>query len=353
MKTSLLLVTTSLLIALHQVPVAKGHGAMLLPHSWLDMKQWVKTKDGYKYDYVGLKSEQQCYAGATIPRELLCPKASDCGGYPYPGPVCMWFNNYTFVEKPTLFDPKLRTYAHNEYPPWVLHHPWRAPGAAPITSPCGVSGGNHNGCSGGPKCGQNAGGFANGPKMEDVDFVHDIYVTNWTRGAAVEVAWAIRANHGGGYSYRLCKLPEEGRKALTEECFQETPLRFVGDKQWVQFGEDESTRFEFQAVRTDQGTTPAGSQWTKNPIPACNGLSGGYNDPNPSCINGTQFPPPRSDLEGFGVDPKNTMKAFPFSIIDLVRIPKDLEAGDYVISFRWDCEQSYQVWNTCASVKLE
>ena len=64
---------------------------------------------------------------------------------------------------------------------------------------------------------------------------------------------------------------EAGREALTEECFQGIPLKFVGDKQWLQWGEDESTRLEIEALRTDEGTVPAGSQWTKNPIPACAG----------------------------------------------------------------------------------
>ena len=31
-----------------------------------------------------------------------------------------------------------------------------------------------------------------------------------------QVGWGIIANHGGGYSYRLCKEGED----LTEECFQ-------------------------------------------------------------------------------------------------------------------------------------
>ena len=86
-----------------------------------------------------------------------------------------------------------------------------------------------------------------------------------------QVQWYVSANHAGGYSYRLCKMPERGIKDLTEECFQErtimvimmiiemvikkllvwwrmvrivrwmkvililqeTPLDFVGDKQWV------------------------------------------------------------------------------------------------------------------------
>jgi hypothetical protein len=28
--------------------------------------------------------------------------------------------------------------------------------------------------------------------------------TVWPKGSTQEVAWAITANHGGGYSYRLC-----------------------------------------------------------------------------------------------------------------------------------------------------
>ena len=179
-----------------------------------------------------------------------------------------------------------------------------------------------------------------------------MFVTNWTRGDVVEVAWSIIANHGGGYSYRLCKLPKEGgRKALTEECFQKTPLKFSGSKQWVQYGEDQTSRVEFEAVRTSEGTFPEGSQWTKNPIPACNGLGGGFDDPNP-CTNGTQFSPPGPGLLGFGVH-VGSGKLFDFSIIDKVEIPKDLEPGKYVLSFRWDCEQTPQIWNTCSNINLE
>ena len=48
------------------------------------------------------------------------------------------------------------------------------------------------------------------------------------RGSTQEVAWLMDANHGGGYSYRLCKIPPEGRSGLTEECFQEGHLAFAG-----------------------------------------------------------------------------------------------------------------------------
>ena len=44
--------------------------------------------------------------------------------------------------------------------------------------------------------------------------------------AVLQVSWAISANHGGGYQYRLCALDD--MDGLTEKCFQRTPLKPVG-----------------------------------------------------------------------------------------------------------------------------
>ena len=38
-----------------------------------------------------------------------------------------------------------------------------------------------------------------------------------------QVKWYVSANHAGGYSYRLCKMPDRGIRDLTEECFQVVP----------------------------------------------------------------------------------------------------------------------------------
>ena len=57
----------------------------------------------------------------------------------------------------------------------------------------------------------------------------------------------------------------------------------------MQVGDDESTRREFRANRTVVGTSPAGSEWTKNPVPNCAGLGGGYMNPDPAvCPQGYQ-----------------------------------------------------------------
>ena len=70
--------------------------------------------------------------------------------------------------------------------------------------------------------------------------------------------------------------------------------RFHGDRQWVQYGEG-GPQVSFLAHRSSEGTWPRGSQWTRNPIPACAGPWGGANEAEAHCFqeNGaTQFPPP-------------------------------------------------------------
>ena len=98
-----------------------------------------------------------------------------------------------------------------------------------------------------------AGAAPNGPHPID-------YYGNWTNipnckwkpGQQVEVAWQVVANHGGGYSYRLCPRTQE----LTDV------LDFVGDVQWFQFGYNRSSRAMFDDVpakQTTKGTHPPGS----------------------------------------------------------------------------------------------
>merc|ERR1711988_84059 len=81
--------------------------------------------------------------------------------------------------------------------------------------------------------------------------------TTWKRGATVEVAWAISANHGGGYQYRLCKNDGE----VNEECFQKTPMKFAGDKQWLLYDDGRRVQFEKPLVKVTEGVYPEGSEW--------------------------------------------------------------------------------------------
>ena len=161
----------------------------------------------------------------------------------------------------------------------------------------------------------------------------------------MQVAWHVSANHGGGYSYRLCRLPDGGKAELTEECFQQGQLDLVGDTHWVEVdtkpGRQEvparrlataslllprikcfsTCVFNTSCIdilpefcdRTREGTYPLGSQWTLNPID------------------------------------NRWQQAHVF---DQVSVPLDLQPGEYVLSFRWDCQGSSQVWSTCSDVLI-
>ena len=64
------------------------------------------------------------------------------------------------------------------------------------------------------------------------------------------------------------------------------------------------------------------------------------------------FTPAAKGLSGFGstlfdIEAPSTLK---FKIVDKVKIPKDLEPGKYVLGFRWDVEQTAQVWTSCADI---
>ena len=41
-----------------------------------------------------------------------------------------------------------------------------------------------------------------------------------------------------------------------------------------------------------------------------------------------------------------------WSIMDKVSVPSDLEPGAYLLSWRWDCEESTQVWQNCADIEI-
>ena len=126
--------------------------------------------------------------------------------------------------------------------------------------------------------------------------------------------------------------------------------------QWAQWGTNESSRVAFKANRTREGTWPAGSHWTKNPVPVCRDPTGG--DLSLSCpgcsasAGGYQFPPPAPGVYGYGQCLLHGSYTMPFSIVDQLQVPLDIPKGRYVLSFRYDAEQTPQVWNTCASIKI-
>jgi hypothetical protein len=294
-----------------------------------------------------------------------CPKCkSGCGfGATSQGALCC--TEEEGLMRPTL-ENEMRTYDYPGDNVGTLYSPWRAPGYAPVGDPCGLAGGASEpggaGDGGYPPNGIEQ-GFPGSelPELEGEPFV-------WKVGEAAEVSWDITANHGGGYSYRLC--PKE-RISEGEACFAENQLDFVGDVQWI----DSLSRgkLETKAFRTTQ--TKNNATWTRNPIPPCSGAYGGAL--NLPC-RGSQFEAPLQDvypatefkatagiygfgsgtcdsgLEGRGCTPQEKahwVDLFDFNIVDLVRVP-ELPSGEYLLSFRWDGEQTPQIWAGCSDVTI-
>jgi len=222
--------------------------------------------------------------------------------------------------------------------------PWSAPGTAPVVSPCGAMGGYPYGCSGAEKFGDvcpcdgegrpseifGCGSFAFGGLAHQYQWPN-APITEWKAGSVEKVAWWLPSpSHGGGYSYRLCKTPAEGKYGLTEECFQNGHLEFFGDEQWIfknnEYLDSEPTKIN--ATRINKGTFPPGSMWTFVPFHY------------PDRAYADQSLPEVEDQPYFG------------HVIDQIKVPCSLEPGEYVLSFRWDCKCTSQVFNTCANIQI-
>jgi len=241
------------------------------------------------------------------------------------------------------------------------YNPWRYPGKAPVLSSCGMAGGW--------KTATQVLQPANvRPGMDGVDLPPLREPAQvWRRGSTAEVAFSIYVNHGGGYAYRLCPSNEP----LTEACFSRGHLNFVGVTSWVQFGASRANRTAFPATRVRS----EGRLWSKNPIPPCAGIDGGdYMSPCDSPMWPPPLPGPWPQLWGIGLGrcfPSNGThpagggdkscseaeerawaERFGFNIVDEVAVPVDIAAGSYTLSWRWDVEQTPQVWTNCADIQI-
>mmetsp|Transcript_9038 Transcript_9038/g.18243 ORF Transcript_9038/g.18243 Transcript_9038/m.18243 type:complete len:403 (-) Transcript_9038:115-1323(-) len=254
----------------------------------------------------------------------------------------------------TICDPALRTVntaarcgADDDY---FFYSPWRAPGFAPVIDSCGVAGGRTQG----------PGGFGASyvntthAKIGDLGSImlgaRDTGVV-WEAGTEVEVAWTIQANHGGGYSYRLCPLGS----ILDETCFNKKPLQMVGQS-WLRWGGEGGRTLAFDPVSVTTGTK-AGVMWRKNPVPrAWKTRDGRWGAGSNHLQTGWGFAPMCEDE---GMDRAATTQSctgewgpYNLEIVDTVRVPADLPAGRWVLNWRMDQEESNQIWANCADITV-
>lgn len=250
-------------------------------------------------------------------------------------------------------------------------NPWRAPGFAPVVDACGMAGGRH------PT--DPAGGdavFATVPWAKLGDLGTDVLprgpsVAFWKRGSTVDVAWAIRFNHGGGYQYRLCPVDE----TLTEACFQAHTLNFADNSTTLVFNNGSSIHVPAVTVSGDL-VHPAGSQWRRNPIPRIDFDSTSSGQPKgwTGCdmpakgMACRQFEPPcheqmYGDYPWHDTPNKSTHHNVDVqgdcsgdltlaSMVDRIVVPEHIAPGEWTLGFRWDCEETAQIWSSCADITI-
>jgi len=69
-----------------------------------------------------------------------------------------------------------------------------------------------------------------------------------------------------------------------------------------------------------------------------------------ACPTGLMFNASWPEGSGSGPSPSG-YGHMPYSMLDEVKVPRDI--GRYILSWRWDCEQTPQVWNSCADILIE
>merc|ERR1711871_97191 len=159
----------------------------------------------------------------------------------------------------------------------------------------------------------------------------------------------MRTNHGGGYQWRILGADEP----LTEENFQKTPLAFAG-KPSLRWNGHNGRQLWFNGTYVSEGTVPAGSTWAMNPLPRTDSA---YYTARKAPISWDAFPAPCYDPDppgegGFGGLCSGWYGPDNLEVVDAVRIPSTLKAGKYVVQWRWDCEESAQIWMQCADVTV-
>jgi len=250
------------------------------------------------------------------------------------------------------------------------HNPWRAPGNAPTADACGLAGGTPY-AQEGPEAGDYTTTKYAHHGMKGTDLKPLYTGVEWTIGGEAEVTFQISNNHGGGYSYRLC--PFEAN--LTEACFQSHPLQFNTSAQAIYYSNGKVV--PIQGLFVTEGVTPLGSMWSRIPIPSTwlgPRCIPGPNDTDTTphkCLKGENrnmdgpcVPCPGTPGSDCSRCDNGNAPAFTphcpncvgnrhdIAIRDMVKVPADLPAGKYVLGFRYDCEATAQVWNSCSDITL-
>ena len=152
---------------------------------------------------------------------------------------------------------------------------------------------------------------------------------------------------------------------------QRTPVPFVGRQELV-FGNGSRQLVARPKYAAANGTgffptgrcpgsagCPKGATWALNPVPDGNAagipsLPAGQFQFPPPCPNDALPTPPGCGKAGqeTGQGVCSGERPFHVAIADYLRVPAALKPGRYVLGFRWDAEETAQVWSACSDITV-
>jgi len=284
----------SLIIAC-SIPAVFGHGGMIWPPSWQNGLQ--NPLENVSSNII---ASDPAVRDPTTGQEILTTKA--------------FLTDSTFLTGQGIEYAGLGENTHKNCNKKMMS-PWCSPGIAPsLGGGCGLFRGDQVDCSIEDCTSKPRKVFNQGSSALDIEFP-DAATTEWELGSVQDVAWVSKGGHRGGYTYRLCKMPEEGKTGITEECFTQNVLKFATPFTMIRDVEQPGEAWrKVPQEDLSEGTYPAGSAW--RPIGKA------------------------IQKQGDG-----------FIRQDTVSVPSDLAEGEYVLSLRWDTNAP-QIWVSCANIRL-
>ena len=285
----------SLIIAC-SIPAVFGHGGMIWPPSWQNGLQ--NPLENVSSIFI---ASDPAVRDPTTGREILTTKA--------------FLTDATFLTGQGVEYAGLGEVTNPGGCNKKIVSPWCAPGIAPsFGGGCGLFRGDPVDCSIEDCTSKPRKVFSQGSSALDIEFP-DAATTEWELGSVQDVAWVSKGGHRGGYTYRLCKMPEEGKTGITEECFVQNVLEFATPFTMIRDVEQPGEAWrKVPQEDLSEGTYPAGSAWRH-------------------------------------IGKAIQKKGDGFIRQDTVSVPSDLAEGDYVLSLRWDTNAP-QIWVSCANIRL-
>jgi len=285
----------SLIIAC-SIPAVFGHGGMIWPPSWQNGLQ--NPLENVSSIFI---ASDPAVRDPTTGREILTTKS--------------FLTDATFLTGQGMEYAGLGEVTNPGGCNKKIVSPWCAPGIAPsFGGGCGLFRGDPVDCSIEDCTSKPRKFFSQGSSALDIEFP-DAATTEWDLGSVQDVAWVSKGGHRGGYTYRLCKMPEEGKTGITEECFVQNVLEFATPFTMIRDVEQPGEAWrKVPQEDLSEGTYPAGSAWRH-------------------------------------IGKAIQKKGDGFIRQDTVSVPSDLAEGEYVLSLRWDTNAP-QIWVSCANIRL-